>query len=119
MPYIYFLFLMGFLNPMVAQQTIDIDEKSNRQSELQTNSRSVNVNFTIKNNSKWINSYYVKGPNNRGGTFSYGFKMFPFTTRPESWPVGTIVYEQSRTGKLTELIIVSKKFQERIIDLYK
>lgn len=77
------------------------------------------IKFKIKNNSMARHSYYVKGPNGRGGKFSYGFSMFPLTTRDENWSVGTKIYKEGRFGKLTELITITESDEGKVVDLFK
>ena len=77
------------------------------------------IKFKIKNNSLTRHSFYVKGPNGRGGKFSYGFSMFPQTSRDENWSIGTKVYKESRTGGLTELITITEDIEGEVVDLFK
>ena len=74
--------------------------------------------FKIKNNTVRRNTYYVKGPNGRGGTFSYGFSLFPYATKPENWSIGTKIYQESYAGKLTELVTIKKEDKGKIITLH-
>jgi len=119
--YFRLLLLISFINPAFSQIDTDENQYSTQSNTELSTLKTTDVNFIdfgIKNNSIRINSYYVKGPNGRGGDFSYGFKMLPFTSRAEYWPVGTIVYEQSHGGKLKELIVIIEGHEGNVIDLY-
>lgn len=95
-------------------------EKQNKSEKGKKNSEPVKyIKFKIKNNSLARHSYYVKGPNGRGGKFSYGFSMFPQTTRNENWSVGTKVYKEGRFGTLTELITITESDEGQVVDLFK
>lgn len=76
------------------------------------------IEFEIRNNSLKRSHFYVKGPNGRGGTFSYGFSMLPQTKRDENWSIGTKVYQEGKNGKLTKLLTIKADDEGKILDLY-
>ena len=76
------------------------------------------IKFKIKNNTARRNAYYVKGPNGRGGKFSYGFSLFPYASKAENWSIGTKVYEESRLGTLKKLVEITAEDEGKVVELH-
>ncbi len=75
------------------------------------------INIKIKNNSLAWHSFVIRGPKER--TFSYGFSMFPFTTKKERVPVGTKFFTESSAGKEKLLVEVTAADEDKTIQLFK
>ena len=99
-------------------QYFDSSRKPKTNNNINTIAKVKYIQFKIKNNSIRRNSYYVKGPNGRGGNFSYGFSLFPYGTKSEKWSIGTNVFKESRSGKLTELVTIVAEDEGQVIDLH-
>lgn len=122
--YCILILFFGLLNHLSGQKDypnylVELNQGNSSYQSVKDSNEVVFIKFKIRNNSAGIHSYYVKGPNGRGGNFSYGFKMFPFGIREENWSIGTKVYKQSQWGKLTELIVVTESSEGKTLDLYK
>lgn len=76
------------------------------------------ISLVVKNNSIRRNNFYVTGPNGRGGTFSYGFSIFPFLTKKKRWSVGTTVYKESSHGKLEKLLTITADNADQTVKLF-
>ncbi len=77
------------------------------------------IKFEIKNNSWRRLHFYVKGPKKDGLCFSYGFSMFPKTTRDENWSIGTRVYKETRMGGRELLVTITEENEGQVVSLFK
>jgi hypothetical protein len=80
-----------------------------------TDEPAINVAFTLTNDSNVKRDFYVKGPRSR--RFSYGFPMQPQSERPETWPVGTKVYEEGPQGARKLLLTVDTSISGQTVSL--
>ncbi len=106
-------------SPIIENLNANKIEKQIAKENAVTKSKVKFIKFRIKNNSLNRHAFYVKGPNGRGAHFSYGFSMSPFKTRHENWSIGTTIYKESRSGKLTELVVITKENEGGIVDLFE
>ena len=74
------------------------------------------VTVKIKNNSLLNMAFVIRGPEER--SFSYGFSMFPFSTKKEKVPVGTQFFDETITGEKL-LRTVKKDDDGKTINLFK
>lgn len=74
------------------------------------------VSVEIKNNSAMRRHFKIKGPNGRGGNFSYGFPLNPFESKKEKIPVGTKFYS-NKSGKI--LVKINLDDEGKIVQLFK
>ncbi|MBX2845001.1 MAG: DUF2807 domain-containing protein [Saprospiraceae bacterium] len=77
------------------------------------------ITFKIKSKGTEIIQAYVKGPNGRGGTFSYGLPIRPFTPKKETWSVGTKLYSVNKMGIKTLIYTVKKEDAGKVITVSK
>lgn len=77
------------------------------------------INLKIKNNSWNRNKFVVIGPKKDGGHFSYGFAMFPGTTKTERWSIGTKVYKDRGAGVKEYLVTVQESNRNNTLKLFK
>jgi hypothetical protein len=76
------------------------------------------INVRIKNNSSRRRNFKIKGPNNSGRDFSYGFPMMPFSTWDKYVLVGTKIYLEQSGVNMKQLVTVSAKDEGQVIDLF-
>jgi len=100
-----------FLDPSKAPETVV-------NKPIVENEKVQYIKFKLKNNSIKRHSFYVKGPNGRGGNFSYGFSLLPFVKKQENWSVGTKVYKVSRHGKKELLRTIALEDAGEVLDLF-
>ena len=95
------------------------DTPAYRKKESQKSKEKVTyIKFKIKNNTARRNAYYVKGPNGRGGKFSYGFSLLPLATRAENWSIGTKIYEEGRLGNRKQLVEITAEDEGKVVELH-
>ncbi len=75
------------------------------------------VSVTFYNNRARKSLFFVTGANEAGKTFSYGLELGAFAKQTESLPVGTRVYEESKSGKL--LVTLETSDDARMLKLFE
>lgn len=98
--------------------TISLNTIKSETKALKPINKVKSVSFKIKNNSFNRNQFYVKGPNNRGGKFSYGFAMMPYFNKSEKWTIGTEVYLVKKLGKDKLLLVVNEDIEGETVRLF-
>lgn len=97
---------------MTKDQLDGVDKKNRSNSDLRY------ISFKIKNNSWNRNHFVVVGPKKDGSTFSYGFPMMPFTSKSETWTIGTKIYKEKKMGTRELLVTITEEDENQTVELF-
>ena len=76
------------------------------------------VTLKVKNNSLSRKHFVIKGPNERGREFSYGFPMMPMATRSKKVPIGTMIFLQNNEISNKKLITITAADDGKVVNLF-
>ena len=92
--------------------------KLEEQPDDNPNNEAKYIEIKLKNNSlKFINAFVI-GPKPNGGSFSYGFNLFPGQVKKERWTVGTKIYKERKRGSRELFREITENDENQIVKIY-
>ena len=76
------------------------------------------ITIKLKNNSWNRHHLQVIGPKQDGTNFGYGFAMMPWSTKEETWTVGTKIYKVNELGLKKLLVTLTAENENNLVKLF-
>lgn len=95
-----------------------LDEQESEIKVLKKANKLQYVALKIKNNSLVRKHFVIRGPNESGSEFSYGFPMMPLATRDKKVPVGTKIFLQKNGMGNKKLITITADDEGKVVNLF-